>query len=81
MVDTINLGLETRFLISFQGREKDVAIFSCVRASEEGGIGFLDDIRRMNVGITRAKSAVLVLYHFGVNIILSTISFVTIAVV
>lgn len=43
-----------------QGREKDVAIFSCVRASKEGGIGFLDDIRRMNVGITRAKSAVLV---------------------
>ncbi|CAI8599413.1 unnamed protein product [Vicia faba] len=43
-----------------QGREKDVAIFSCVRASKERGIGFLDDIRRMNVGITRAKSAVLV---------------------
>ncbi|KAK2400622.1 P-loop containing nucleoside triphosphate hydrolase superfamily protein [Trifolium repens] len=43
-----------------QGREKDVAIFSCVRASEDGGIGFLEDIRRMNVGITRAKSAVLV---------------------
>ncbi|XP_058765700.1 probable helicase MAGATAMA 3 isoform X2 [Vicia villosa] len=43
-----------------QGREKDVAIFSCVRASEDRGIGFLEDIRRMNVGITRAKSAVLV---------------------
>ncbi|XP_004513650.1 probable helicase MAGATAMA 3 [Cicer arietinum] len=43
-----------------QGREKDVAIFSCVRASKERGIGFLEDIRRMNVGITRAKSAVLV---------------------
>ena len=40
----------------------------------------MDDNRRMNVGITRAKSAVLVLYHFGVNIILSTMSFVTIAV-
>ncbi|RYR17418.1 hypothetical protein Ahy_B03g062170 isoform A [Arachis hypogaea] len=43
-----------------QGREKDVAIFSCVRASEDKGIGFVEDIRRMNVGITRAKSAVLV---------------------
>ncbi|CAK8570386.1 unnamed protein product [Lathyrus sativus] len=43
-----------------QGREKDVAIFSCVRASKDRGIGFLEDIRRMNVGITRAKSAVLV---------------------
>ncbi|KAL7120163.1 hypothetical protein ACP275_02G106600 [Erythranthe tilingii] len=44
----------------FQGREKDVAIFSCVRASEDRGIGFVDDFRRMNVGITRARSSVLV---------------------
>ncbi|XP_073285730.1 probable helicase MAGATAMA 3 [Primulina huaijiensis] len=44
----------------FQGREKDVAIFSCVRASKEGGIGFVADFRRMNVGITRARSSVLV---------------------
>ncbi|XP_034220334.1 probable helicase MAGATAMA 3 isoform X6 [Prunus dulcis] len=43
-----------------QGREKDVAIFSCVRASEKGAIGFLADFRRMNVGITRAKSSILV---------------------
>ncbi|KAL3616777.1 putative helicase MAGATAMA 3 [Castilleja foliolosa] len=44
----------------FQGREKDVAIFSCVRASEDRGIGFVSDFRRMNVGITRARSSVLV---------------------
>ncbi|KAL9240292.1 hypothetical protein vseg_014530 [Gypsophila vaccaria] len=44
----------------FQGREKDVAIFSCVRASEDRGIGFVSDFRRMNVGITRARSCVLV---------------------
>ncbi|CAH8316930.1 unnamed protein product [Eruca vesicaria subsp. sativa] len=44
----------------FQGREKDVAIFSCVRANDAGGIGFLSNSRRMNVGITRAKSSVLV---------------------
>ncbi|CAJ1935953.1 unnamed protein product [Sphenostylis stenocarpa] len=43
-----------------QGREKDIAIFSCVRASKDKGIGFVEDKRRMNVGITRAKSAVLV---------------------
>ncbi|KAM2669184.1 hypothetical protein EV2_020688 [Malus domestica] len=43
-----------------QGREKDVAIFSCVRTNEHGKIGFLSDFRRMNVAITRAKSSVLV---------------------
>ncbi|KAG8368732.1 hypothetical protein BUALT_Bualt15G0076600 [Buddleja alternifolia] len=44
----------------FQGREKDVAIFSCVRASKDKGIGFVADFRRMNVGITRARSSVMV---------------------
>ncbi|KAG2262620.1 hypothetical protein Bca52824_069699 [Brassica carinata] len=43
-----------------QGREKDVAIFSCVRANDKGEIGFLSNSHRMNVGITRAKSSVLV---------------------
>lgn len=46
--------------IFFQGREKEVTIFSCVRASKDRSIGFLADYRRMNVGITRAKSSVLV---------------------
>ncbi|XP_047938068.1 probable helicase MAGATAMA 3 isoform X1 [Salvia hispanica] len=44
----------------FQGREKDVAIFSCVRANDNQAIGFVKDYRRMNVGITRARSSVLV---------------------
>ena len=46
---------------AFQGRECEVIIFSCVRASKSMGIGFLSDIRRMNVGITRAKSSLWVL--------------------
>ena len=46
---------------AFQGRESEIIIFSCVRASPKGGIGFLDDIRRMNVGLTRAKSSLWVL--------------------
>lgn len=45
---------------AFQGRESEVIIFSCVRASNKG-IGFLSDIRRMNVGLTRAKTSLWVL--------------------
>ena len=41
---------------SFQGKQLDVIILSCVRASEgKAGVGFLADVRRMNVAITRAK--------------------------
>jgi senataxin len=46
---------------AFQGRESEIVIFSCVRASAGHGIGFLADIRRMNVGITRAKSSLWIL--------------------
>lgn len=47
---------------SFQGREKDVVIFSCVRtAAPERGIGFVRDVRRMNVGLTRARSTLIIL--------------------
>ncbi|KAF2210866.1 hypothetical protein CERZMDRAFT_85797 [Cercospora zeae-maydis SCOH1-5] len=46
---------------AFQGRESEIIIFSCVRASSAGTIGFLQDIRRMNVGLTRAKSSLWVL--------------------
>lgn len=43
---------------SFQGKQLDVIILSCVRASDRrSGVGFLDDVRRMNVAITRAKQA------------------------
>lgn len=45
---------------NLQGREKDLAIFSCVRANESNRIGFVSDYRRMNVGITRARSSILV---------------------
>ena len=46
--------------ISSQGREKDVVIFSCVRANASKGIGFLADYRRMNVALTRARASMLV---------------------
>jgi senataxin len=59
--DAIFKKIEFNTTDAFQGRESEVIIFSCVRASAGGGIGFLSDIRRMNVGITRAKSSLWVL--------------------
>lgn len=46
---------------SFQGREANVIIFSCVRAAGSKGIGFLSDVRRMNVALTRAKHFLFVI--------------------
>jgi senataxin len=47
----------------FQGQEKDIIILSCVRGGngEGGGIGFLSDVRRMNVALTRARSSLFIL--------------------
>ncbi|KAL1748411.1 SEN1 N terminal-domain-containing protein [Schizophyllum fasciatum] len=48
----------------FQGQEKDVIIFSCVRAGAgTQSIGFMSDTRRMNVALTRAKSSLFILGH------------------
>ncbi len=44
-----------------QGREKDVAIFSTVRTQVGRSIGFVADERRMNVGLTRARSSLIVI--------------------
>ncbi|GAB7346709.1 hypothetical protein MBLNU459_g1824t4 [Dothideomycetes sp. NU459] len=59
--DHILQSVEFNTTDAFQGRESEVIIFSCVRASPAGSVGFLSDIRRMNVGITRAKSSLWIL--------------------
>jgi senataxin len=46
---------------SYQGRQVDVVILSCVRAGASGGLGFVNDIRRMNVAITRARRSLWIL--------------------
>ncbi|KAG2101040.1 SEN1 N terminal-domain-containing protein [Suillus discolor] len=48
----------------FQGQEKDIIILSCVRAGPRvQSVGFLSDVRRMNVAITRARSSLFILGH------------------
>ena len=45
----------------FQGQERDVIVISLVRSNDEGQIGFLRDLRRMNVAITRARMKLIIL--------------------
>ena len=54
-------GLEIDSVDGFQGREKEAVVLSLVRSNPEGEIGFLADVRRMNVALTRARRKLLVI--------------------
>jgi senataxin len=53
--------VEVNTVDAFQGREASIVIFSAVRAAGSRGIGFLSDVRRMNVALTRAKHFLFVI--------------------
>jgi superfamily I DNA and/or RNA helicase len=48
----------------FQGRERDVVLYSCTRSNRSGDVGFLSELRRLNVAITRAREQLVVVGDF-----------------
>jgi ATP-dependent RNA/DNA helicase IGHMBP2 len=52
--------LSVNTIDSFQGQEKDIVYISLVRSNEEASIGFLSDVRRMNVAMTRARKKLVI---------------------
>ncbi|CAG8536683.1 5562_t:CDS:1 [Gigaspora margarita] len=52
--------IEIKTADGFQGREKELILITCVRCNENGNIGFLDDERRFNVMLTRAKRGLII---------------------
>lgn len=53
--------LDVNTIDAFQGQERDVIYISLVRSNDAGEIGFLKDIRRMNVAMTRAKKKLVII--------------------
>ena len=58
-------GVEVRTVDGYQGREKEVIILSMVRANNTGELGFLTESRRINVSVTRARRACVVIGQWG----------------
>ena len=58
--------IEVKNVDGFQGREKDIIVFTSVRSNMNGDIGFLNEFRRLNVAITRAKYGMVMVGNMAV---------------
>jgi len=56
-------GIRVATVDAYQGGEADIVIISCVRANSAAKIGFLNDRRRMNVALTRARFSLMIIGH------------------
>ena len=55
------LGVEVRTVDGYQGREKEVVVVSLVRSNPQGAVGFLEESRRLNVAVTRARRCAIII--------------------
>ncbi len=61
MISGLEIEDNVKTIDSWQGREIDYVIFSAVRCNNRGSVGFLDNKRRINVSLTRAKHGLIII--------------------